>query len=66
MYKKEKKSNQYAKVMNIIFGHSFNLIIYLSFNEFLNLGTLSQIPYAVQKSGDELLFEPESVQILQK
>lgn len=52
--------------MNIIFGHSFNLIIYLSFNEFLNLGTLSQIPFAVQKSGDELLFEPESVQILQK
>ena len=52
--------------MNIIFGHSFNLIIYYLFNEFLNLGTLSQIPYAAQLSEDELLFDPESVQILQK
>ena len=52
--------------MNIIFGHSFNLIIYLIFTEFLILVTLSQIPYAVQFSKNELVYEPESVQILQK
>ena len=52
--------------MNIIFGHSFNLIIHLIFTQFLNLVTLSQILYTVQFLKDELLFEPESVQILQK